>query len=154
MISLKSLLRYNKQDQFKIISKTSDHCIISGDGDFVENTLSRIEANLAGTMLLYECDSHVMRFVHWALWYGLSCNKVNGAYIGYDELDPVTGETVFWFYGLNKKIKIRQSVLERTWSGRLYIQDYRESRWMFLSYLRRDIDSRLKMVKLRFYRVN
>jgi hypothetical protein len=42
--------------------------------------------------------------------------------IGYDELDLVMGETMFWFYGSNRKHPVRQSVLETEWSGRLYIQ--------------------------------
>ena len=101
-----------------------------------------LETTLAGTVFLVEYDGRYQRILTWLWQYGLSRDTFNTFRIELEVPDIFRSGSSFWIIGGTTPVKIGQKVLERKWSGRLYILGYRKQPLMLLRYLWEDIRSR------------
>lgn len=99
---------------------------MSGDFQATEVILDKLEASLAGTIFLVEYDGNCGRIWDWLWQYGLSRDMFNMVRLEAETPDLFRSGSTFWIVGGNPSIKIHETVLERKWSGRLYILGYRK----------------------------
>jgi hypothetical protein len=113
---------------------------ITADGQATRVTLERLEASLAGSLLLIEYDGRRYRRLWTWLWkYGLSRDKYNTVHLNGDGPAYPRSGRVYVLAGCSRAISIHESVLEERWSGRLLIQEYGKRRYMLFKYLWRDL---------------
>ena len=114
---------------------------VSGAGQLTEVTLKRLEITLAGTLLLTEYDHCYRRIFTW-LWQFWLRNWTSEVFQAKEEIrdlvHPGTGNH-FWMSGGSPEVRIHESILERKWSGRLFIARQRNSCCALIGYLWTDI---------------
>jgi hypothetical protein len=90
-------------------------------------------------VFLVEYDGNYRRLFTWLWQYGLSRDSFNTFKIEIEVTEPGRSGSSVWMTGGRKAIKIHETVLERNWPGRLYLQEHRKRRLALLWYLLHDI---------------
>ncbi|KAF7867282.1 hypothetical protein EAF04_005365 [Stromatinia cepivora] len=114
---------------------------ISGDYQVTVVALECLESTFAGIVLLIEYDGCYRRIFIWLWQYWLRRYTSNILQIEAEAPDLFRFRfgKVFLMNGGSPIVPIHESVLERKWSGRLYIARWRQRRWVLVEYLWKDI---------------
>lgn len=104
-----------------------------------EVVLAKLEASLAGAVLLVEYDGRYKRLWTWLWKYGLSRDVFNILHLGGDWPDISGLGRGYILAGCSPEIAIHESVLGEKWSGRLLIQAYEKRPLLLFEYLWHDI---------------
>ncbi|APA11286.1 hypothetical protein sscle_07g060560 [Sclerotinia sclerotiorum 1980 UF-70] len=127
---------------FSILLETSPgYFRISGGCQVTVVVLESLETTLAGTILLIEYDSHYRRIFTWLwhCWLRKSMSSIFQIEAEAPDLFQFRSGKVFLMSGGSPAMRVHESVLERKWSGRLYIGRWRQYRWVLIKYLWEDI---------------
>ena len=109
--------------------------LVSGDSLATRVDEGRLEASLAGTVLLVEYDGNYRRILSWLWQYGLRRDKCNNIHLNAKGPHPWKFGMAYTLAGGYSEIPIHEATLERTWSGRLLIQGYKGQPLLLLKYL-------------------
>lgn len=112
---------------------------ISGDLQATQVTLECIQGTLAGAMLLFEYDGRTGVFLTWLWNYVSRKHTIRTFQVEYYVPDLIRSGYEVWMVGGSHPLVIQTSVLERKWSGRLYIIRHRRCYFSLFKYLRKDI---------------
>jgi hypothetical protein len=112
---------------------------VSGGGFATDVHRDYLEASFAGAVLLNEFDGRYQRLWTWLWRYRLSRVKPGSFRIEYEVIDFLQPGPSFALVGGTRELVLGQSVLERKWSGRLYIIQHKHQLLPILRYLWQDV---------------
>ncbi|KAF7870326.1 hypothetical protein EAF04_004072 [Stromatinia cepivora] len=125
---------------FTILSEISPGIYrVSGGKQATEVAVESLETTLAGTLLLAEYDGRRRRILTWLWQYGLRSHTSNTFRAEVNVPDLIQPGREFWMVGGSAFIKIHESVLEKKWSGRLYIAGCRRRHLILFKHLWNDL---------------